>query len=189
MTEAYPLQWPEYRPRTKRRERARFDTTQDVAQLSLRDEVRRLGGKGLVISTNLELRLDGLPYASRRAPDDPGVAAYFEYKGRAVCFACDRWDLIKDNMQGIRKTIDALRGIARWGTGDMVEAAFTGFEALPPPGRSKPWRDVLGNCKTLAEAKSRRNELAKQHHGDTGAEGSFMADVNAAHDQAKKELS
>ncbi len=98
MTEAYPLQWPDHRPRAKRRERARFDTTQHIAQLSLLNEIRRLGGTHSVISTNLQLRNDGMPYASRRAPDDPGVAVYFSYKDRPVCFACDRWDRVQDNM-------------------------------------------------------------------------------------------
>jgi hypothetical protein len=48
-----------------------------------------------------------------------------------MCFACDRWDSVADNVQAIRKTIEALRGIERWGTGDMVQRAFAGFVALP----------------------------------------------------------
>ena len=46
-------------------------------------------------------------------------------------------------MQAIAKTIEALRGINRWGTGDMMEAAFKGFSALPAPDTNKPWREVL----------------------------------------------
>ena len=51
--------------------------------------------------------------------------------------ACDRYD----NIYAIRKTIEALRDIARWSTGDMVEQAFTGFVALPAP--QSPY-EVLG---------------------------------------------
>lgn len=42
-----------------------------------------------------------------------GVAVYFTLKGQQFCFACDHWDEIKDNMQAIHKTIEALRGIER----------------------------------------------------------------------------
>ena len=53
---------------------------------------------------------------------------------------------IQDNIHAIRRTIEALRGIACWGTGDMMEHAFTGFEALPAPGAhaKRPWWQVLG---------------------------------------------
>jgi hypothetical protein len=141
MTEAFPLAWPLGRPRTQYPSRSRFDTTQERAQRTLVEEVRRMGGSHLVISTNIKLRRDGLPYANRREPTDKGVAVYFDYKKRPMCFACDRWDRIGDNIYAIAKTIEALRGIERWGSGSMVEQAFTGFVALPAPKKS------LGNCR------------------------------------------
>lgn len=91
------------------------------------------GAKNAVVSTNVALRRDGLPLASAKRVDDPGVAVYFLYKGKQTCFACDRWDKVEDNIYAVAKTIDAMRGIARWGTGDMLDAAFNGFTALPPP--------------------------------------------------------
>jgi hypothetical protein len=72
----------------------------------------------------VQLRQDGLPYANRRAPSDTGAAVYFSYKGRQMCFACDKWQDVYDNIYAISKTIEALRGIERWGAGDMVEQAF-----------------------------------------------------------------
>ena len=114
MTEAFPLQWPASRPHTPTPARSRFDTSQDRAQRTLVDEVRRMGGSNLVISTNIELRRDGLPYAGRREPADKGVAVYFDYRKRPMCFACDRWARIGDNIYAIAKTIEALRGIERW---------------------------------------------------------------------------
>jgi hypothetical protein len=97
MTEAYPLAWPAGKPRTASAARSRFDTSQERAQRTLVEEVRRMGGMQLVISTNIELRRDGLPYAGRREPADKGVAVYFDYRKRSMCFACDRWDRIGDN--------------------------------------------------------------------------------------------
>jgi len=188
MTQAHPLHWPTGRPRTSRRERSRFATSFAAARDGLLDELRLMGARLAVLSTNVELRRDGLPYANQPEPADPGVAIYFEWKGRPMAFSCDRWDRVKDNVRAIGLTIAALRGLERWGTGDMMESAFTGFEALPAPDAPKSWRAVLGNCTSIAEAKKARNHLAKEHHADTGASGAMMADVNAAFDQAKQEL-
>lgn len=187
--QAYPLCWPQGRPRTKYSERSRFDTTQDSAQQNLIWELERLGARDVVVSTDIPLRRDGLPYADRRTPDDRGVAVYFLYEGERVCFACDRWDRIGDNMQAIRKTIEALRGIARWGTGDMMKAAFTGFTALPPP-ITNDWRTVLGvdDSATYEEAKRAFNQKAKTAHPDHGGSVAAMAELNAAFDEARKQL-
>ena len=42
--------------------------------------------------------------------------------------ACDKWDSIRDNLHAVAKTIEALRGIDRWGTGEMVDAGTLGDE-------------------------------------------------------------
>lgn len=144
MVDAYPLQWPAGKPRTQIPKRSNFSGSQNECQNQVVKEVKLLGGRNLVISTNIKLRQDGLPYASQRAPDDKGVAVYFEYEGNQQCFACDKWDLVKDNMRAIAKTIEALRGIGRWGSGDMVRSAFKGFQALPPPiKKQKKWYEIL----------------------------------------------
>lgn len=191
MTEAYPLHWPEGKPRTVRRERARFETSHEIAQLALMDELRRMGAKHPVLSTNVPLRRDGLPYATAKAPDDPGVAVYFMYKDNQVCFACDRWDRVRDNIQAVRKTIEALRGIARWGTGDMVEAALKGFEALPAPGQaaSAVWWRVLGVTEdaTAAEVNAAYREKARAAHPDiAGGSTAAMAELNEARAEGLK---
>lgn len=174
MTEAYPLQWPAGKPRTSRPERARFDVSQDRAQNGILQQVRMLGGKSPVISTNIPLRRDGLPYANRKIGDDKGVAVYFTLRGQQMCFACDRWDDIKDNMQAIHKTIEALRGIERWGSGDMVQQAFTGFVALP--SQDNPY-DVLGvkPDATEEEIEASYRQKAKVCHPDMGGSDEAMA--------------
>lgn len=194
MMTAYPLQWPDGRLRTApfRRGSAAFQTTFAVALDNLVAEVRRLGGRNLVISTNIPLRQDGLPYASYRKVDDEGVAVYFTLDGQQMSFACDRWNRVEHNMHAIVKTIDALRGIARWGTGDMMRAAFTGFTALAAPGGERTWHEVLG-----VPARERDIEVVRQafrrqaaaHHPDRpGGSLERQAAVNAAWQQAKAEL-
>jgi hypothetical protein len=144
-----------------------------------------MGGAQLVISTNIELRRDGLPYANRREPSDKGVAVYFDYKRRPMCFACDRWDRIGDNIYAIAKTIEALRGIERWGSGSMVEQAFTGFVALPAP---KSAYEILGIRVDASEEEieSAFRQKAKQLHPDAGGSASAMAELNEARRMLKE---
>jgi hypothetical protein len=144
-----------------------------------------MGGAQLVISTNIELRRDRLPYANRREPSDKGVAVYFDYKRRPMCFACDRWDRIGDNIYAIAKTIEALRGIERWGSGSMVEQAFTGFVALPAP---KSAYEILGIRVDASEEEieSAFRQKAKQLHPNAGGSASAMAELNEARRMLKE---
>lgn len=181
-TEAYPLAWPAGRPRQHCRERARFQTPLGTAIVNLQREVQMLGGKDLVISSNLPLRRDGMPSARSTYVSEKGVAAYFMLKKKPMCFACDRWDAIEDNIQAVAKTIEALRGIERWGSGQMVEQAFTGFIALPSP--EQPWQ-VLGladSRPTPDQVEDAYRRLAMKHHPDRGGSQAEMARINAARD-------
>jgi len=91
-------------------------------------------------------------------------------------------------MQAIRHTINALRGISRWGTGDMVEAAFRGFAALPPPA-SKHWSDILQVNKDLpiSQIELAYKIKAKQSHPDTGGSQSAMSELNNAISEARQD--
>lgn len=188
MIEAYPLCWPEHRPRTLpyNRETARFDTSFARARDNIVREVDLLIGNryrksDTIISTNIPLRRDGLPLASFKRTEDVGVAVYFTYKDEQRCFACDRWNNIADNMQAIAKTIEALRGISRWGTGDMLAAAFTGFTALPAPGVSE-WFQTLGVAPdaSLDECRGAYRRAASLAHPDRGGSHEQMSRINAA---------
>jgi hypothetical protein len=195
--EAYPLYWPEGSPRKDRfrRENARFETSFARARDEIIRQIELLCGRypkpNIIISTNLALRRDGLPLALSKQPDDPGVAVYFDYKNKQVCFACDRWNKIEHNMQAVCKTIDALRGIDRWGTGDMIEAAFKGFVALPSPSAMRNWREILGF--TAAESRigvveGAYKRLRSESHPDNGGTPERFHAVQKAWEQAQQEL-
>lgn len=184
--EAFPLCWPAGRPRIARgrRERSQFRVSFAVARDELMREVTRLGGRLVVLSTNVTLRRDGLPYAGQAQPEDVGAAIYFVLKGKQFAFACDRWNKVEDNVQAIRHTIAALRGIERWGTGDMVQAAFTGFAALPAPSN---WRVVL-HLKvgaTLEDAEAAYRRLRSEHHPDRGGDPARFDAIQKAIEQAR----
>jgi len=192
--EAYPLSWPTGWKRTPadQQEYSRFKTGFGAARSFLFEEIRRMDGTDVVLSTNIPLRNDGLPRAGMAEPKDRGVAVYFKKDGKDMAFACDQYVNVRDNIYAIAKTIEALRGIERWGASDMMERAFTGFLALPEKA-SEPWRDILGFTGhepiTVNMVESRFRELARKFHPDIpGNDGDKFKLITAAREQAKNEL-
>lgn len=187
MTTAYPLSWPQGWPRTpaSKRHSSRFTpgALADEAQETIW-ELQRLGARHVVISTNIELRRDGLPYSNRRKPDDPGVAVYFLYENRQQCIPCDRWETVEENLRAVWKSIEALRGLERWGAKSFVDAAFTGFSALPGPASKRAWWEVLGVSQwaTVEEINAAWRDKAKRAHSDVGGSDAAMSELNVARD-------
>ncbi len=189
MRASYPLQWPEGWKRTATPARARFKI-EGFAQARDRvlHQVKLLGGTRAVITSNLPTRIDGLPYANASEPGDRGIAVYWVEQGRERVMACDRWNRTRDNLHALELSLDALRGLARWGSTAIVERAFAGFAALPPAGHD--WRAIFGEqLRTLDEVKRRFRELAARAHPDheSGCPHE-MQRLNAAYAAAKQEL-
>lgn len=189
---AFPLSWPERRPRISlhgRKTNGLFKTSFARARDNCITEIKRLGGDSVIISTNIKLKRDGNPEAVDfgKCIPDPGVAVYFRRNGKELCFACDCWSHVQDNMHAIALTIAALRGIARWGTGDMMEAAFTGFMALPPASSSDWWTTlgvpVNASVEQVTEA---YRLLVKKHHPDAGGDAELFRRVQSAWETFKK---
>lgn len=204
-TKAYPLHWPTGWPRTSpsKRQEATFSTKSHsaagkVSALTVYDALVRLqrqidllGGSHAVISSNVELRLDGMPRSAAKPPDDPGVCLYFQLKGQPTTLPCDHFNRVADNIAAIAAHIDATRRIERYGVGTLAQM-FTGFQAIRGPG-PKPWRETLGipaeQVVTPAYVRQRKHELAAKLHPDVGGTETMMAEVNAAADQAIREIS
>ena len=203
---AYPLAWPHHRPRTAAGARKpgqftsagqrqswgieRVPVRMTDARDRLAEEMDRIRAGYPVLSTNVELRLDGQPRAGAKEPTDPGVALYFQLKGKPIVLACDRYTTVAANMAAIAAHLDATRTIERHGVGTL-EQMFAGFAALPPPGK-QPWRAVLGfrpdKRVTKAMVQQKRRDMARLHHVDAGGHGSRMAEINAAADDALREV-
>jgi hypothetical protein len=153
---AYPLAWPAGWPRATARKNGKFHRTErqwhqgvnggsgwnstrkvsvsmwDGSQRVLRELERFRVARGtIVISTNVELRRDGLPRSDRRAPTDPGVAVYWLLDGASQCIAVDIYDSVEDNLAAVAATIDAMRAIERHGGAQILKRAWQGFTALP----------------------------------------------------------
>ena len=151
MTQAFPLQWPKGRPRTKARSKSAFKVTPRKAYCELMRELGLWGVRSPVVSSNAPLRRDGSPYADALDDrlEDPGVAIYFT-RGKVMrCLACDTFALPYENIRALGLAVKAFRDMERWGSGQIVDQAFEGFTALPPPGSeteaaSAGWWVVLG---------------------------------------------
>lgn len=174
---AYPLAWPAGWPRTPKAEQSRFKTTLPAALNTLQDEVRLLGGTGLVLSSNVTL--------GANRPADCGVVAYFFYEQKQVAIPCDRWHNVESNVRAIALTIEAMRGMERWGAKHMIRAMFQGFVALPAP---PDWRSILGHPKTIAQAEASYRESMKTAHPDAGGSHEKAAELNAAIEEARRVL-
>lgn len=191
----YPLSWPAGWARTPAHARKNSPFLNNgyaigvgAATDRLQVELERLRARDPILSTNLALRLDGLPRADQGNPADPGVAVYFTLKGQARCLACDRYHTVAGNIAALAAHIESLRRIDRHGVG-TIDQAFAGYTALPP---ARTWRDVLKFephvVVTLDDLEARYRRLAKDAHPDAGGTHGDMAALNAARDQARTEL-
>lgn len=192
MIENYPLYWPEGRPRTLGYNRVRgvFKATFGAARDGLITELDRMGARNIILSTNIPVKNDGLPYASAKEPADSGAAVYFEYKKKPMCFACDKYVLVRDNLRAIEKTIDAIRGIERWGSSDMMERAFRGFTALPEQGQQS-WREILEITQpkpSVDDIETAFRKLVHLHHPDKGGDAEKFHQIVLARENARKDL-
>ncbi len=212
----YPLQWPLgwkrtpagsrgygrfSKKRTIYRETYTTHRTDDItigeATQRLLLELDRMGVRehDVVISSNLQLRLDGLPRSGQAQPADPGVAVYWRDGKQERCMAIDLYTQVAQNIAALAATIDAMRAIERHGGAAILDRAFTGFTALPAPivaGMKRHWRDVLGfqpdarvSVQTLND---RYRILASANHPDKGGNMEKMAEINAARDEALQEI-
>lgn len=193
MPSAYPLAWPAGWARARWRRSAPFrsegrDITIAVARKRLADELDLLRADNIILSTNVQLRADGQPRSDRSPPSDPGVAVYFDLKGRPTVLACDKWETVGDNIAAIAKHINAMRGMDRWGVGS-IEQAFTGYQALPPP---EPWWKVLGMAgpsRSVTEIREAWARASRAAHPDRpGGSHDKQARVNQARDEGLASL-
>lgn len=214
----YPLSWPTGWKRTpySQRRRAAFHSHKTVygsnvqpdgsraswrakdslsvgqALERLGGELKRLGAQRVVISSNLRVRQDGLPYAQQaKQLDDPGVAVYFRLGNQPRVLACDKWSSAAENMAAIAGHIAAIRAQDRYGVGTL-EQAFAGYAALPEKADGSDWRSEFGfntdERPNVDAVESKFRALARERHPDTGGSHEAMARLNRARTAAYTEL-
>lgn len=140
----------------------------------------------VVISTNITLRRDGMPYSNQKEPTDTGAAVYFKVDDTPTVLACDKWNTVGDNLWAIAKHIEALRGQDRWGVGSLKQA-FAGYTALPQKTEDS-WNEVLGvepNA-TMDEVKTAYRSKANIHHPDKGGTTEDFSRIQRAYENARQ---
>lgn len=194
MADAYPLAWPDGWPRTPEAEQKNGDHsfkrpssdkgwsqpwTFAAARDALRDEIfRHTGGAPSVISSNFPAGRDG--------PLDKGIAIYFQRNGRPYAMACDRYGDAQGNMRSLTLALEAMRQLERHGGGVMMERAFQGFTALPPPRSC--W-EILGLSPnaTAGDVQSAwRGKIGAAHPDRHGGSQAAASELNKARDDALK---
>lgn len=197
--DAFPLRWPEGWPRTPLAQRARspYKVTPERATGDLVRSLKLLGASSgsIVISTNIPVRRDGLPYANVREPEDAGVAVWWITRAHGErVLACDRWRKVHENIRAIGLAVDGLRAIDRAGASQILHRAYSAFAALPAaPDRvpEQPWWTVLGFNEKVLEVLSipvieaRHRELSRTAHPDRGGSHEAMTELNRALAQAR----
>lgn len=189
MTQAYPLHWPDNWPRSKGQTSSQFKTSLAGALNNVQDSIRRFSSdsgkkiENVVISSNVTL--------GEQRPADSGVAVYFSWDGITTCICVDRYQKVEDNLQAIHHCIEAERTKLRHGGLNLVRAAFRGYAALPPPGKSiRPYWQVLEvpESSSLPACEAAYKTLAKIHHPDNGGSADKMSVLSAAIAEARKAL-
>lgn len=214
----YPLDWPGGWPRTPwaLRKASRFSSKLSFARVrdDMFAELERLGTSHVVLSSDIPITSYGLPRANAREPDDPGVAVYFQWRGKPYVIACDQYELAWENMRAIGKSVEAMRAIERHGASQILERAVSGFTALPGAGAeaeppSAPWWETLGvnldgfgvTPQELANDPQHRmrkpvlelvellwKQKVKTAHPDQGGSAEEMRDLNRAIADARQAL-
>ena len=191
ITEAFPLQYPNGWKRTPKPQPSRFGSWNDKPSIhkatqKIISEMKLFGGTNLIISSNLKLRQDGLPYSSQKQPNDQGVAVYFTYQKEQKVIACDSFDKIGCNLWAIAKTIEAMRGIDRWGCSEIITKAFTGFTALPESTQNDWWQILeVEPTANDEEIKTAYRRLAKKYHPDIAGNDTHFKKIKEAYDKTK----
>lgn len=198
MREPFPLQWPDNWARVPPRDRkdSRFVTGMARAIKEVLHELDLLGADNVVITSDLPRRSSGLPYGEAA---DNGIAVWFVWRDVERVMASDCWRRPAENLHAIALSLQAIRGLERWGAHDIVVRAFQGFTALTSgsPAPLRPWwqvlciqRDVLEPpLATLAKARrSHRLLMRAGAHPDLGGSHDLAAELNMALQEAEREL-
>lgn len=206
----YPLNWPANKPRTRASEKklGRFHKSggsYHSREVTIHEAIVRVYNQigmfspgayhtviqpdDCVLRTMLQVNKNGSFRANQRKPPDAGAVLTFPYRGRDVVIAIDVYTKIGQNIAAIAATLESLRTLQRHDSA-LLDAAVTGFTALPAPVVTRHWRDVFGvdACATLKEVRKHYMRAAGINHPDKGGCDAAMSEINRAWADAQAEL-
>lgn len=187
-------------PSSHRRSRYQFRANWQATLDDLSYELEQLGAKDLVIEADFseaDIRLDGMPRANARVPQDPGVRIAFESKHGPLVYQCDTYDGWKENVRAIALGLKALRAVDRYGITDHAEQ-YTGFKAIggssPEPATFQGPEDAVAWLRATAglngsplSYRAAARAAARKCHPDHGGTTEQWAKYDEATRLLKKE--
>lgn len=137
------------------------------------------------------LNRDGWPSAKQPRLQDTGVAVYFKLSGEDRCIPSDKYVRAEDNLWAVGKSVEALRSLDRWGTGQIMKAAFSGFASLPENataiGDTRLWYEILevSQDTSMEVIKAAYKSLLQRYHPDKGGSQRDFESLQRAYIEAK----
>lgn len=191
---AFPLCWPDGWARTKYRQGSPYKVTTNAALEDLLGGIKLLGGRDIIVSSNVPVRTDGTMYRgddSDRQLPDPGVAVYWSMRdpksGQLVprVIPCDHWRTVRENVRALGMAIEYIRGLKRCGAGEIQDRAFAGFARLPETSGDDCFA-VLGLRRGASRQQitERLRELTRTEHPDHGGSTARFARLTSAYHEA-----
>lgn len=203
-----PLCWPNNVPRTapQNKTHPQFQLPSITAAVAnVKQEVNRLNklawdftDENLIISSNLKMRMDGLPSGQQTEPSDTGIAVFSKLRfarngkwhDRHCVLTCDKWNRTAYNLSAIARDIGAQRARERWGC-STVEQSFAGYIAIPEKCGGDAWWITLAVKPTASkdEINQAYKSLSKVRHPDmaTGSHAAFNT-LQEAYEQAMSQF-
>jgi hypothetical protein len=186
-----PLRWPSGAPQTAKPVSSRFaEHSLYDSSSELEAELRRFNVTDAVISADVALKRNGMPYANPPKGCELGAAVYFTRGGEEQALAIDRYDYLPDNVWALARTIAALRQIERDGGPEILSQALGAFKSLPGPDvAARPylwWAEALGldpcgyTVEGVESAFREKAKTAHPDHGGTGGAFQRLVDAKAA---------
>ena len=201
----YPLDWPANKPRTPSwdQKAGRFlkkNNSHYNRGITLRESIARVSSElrafGTIdlddcgLRTMLQTRNDGQFRANQGNPADVGAVLMFRHQGRESIIAIDVYTKVEQNIAAIASSLSSLRTLERHDS-TILDAALSGFHALPSPIATPHWRAVLAvpdGEVTLEQVKRQYRVMMSRAHPDKGGHQNTAAAVSRAYDDAKAEL-
>jgi hypothetical protein len=183
-----PLQWPSDWPRNQTVVRSRFaERSLAKAIQGLHKELLALGNVAdITLTCNQPIGRSGNFLSGSPDDGDYGVAVYFKRAGRPTVMAFDAFWPVADNIWSLALAIGDLRAFERHGGAGLMDKAFVGMAALPPP---KPWWEVMHLSKDtpIGVIEATYRELAKASHPDKGGSPAAWQELQSAIDTARRD--
>lgn len=141
-------------PAGARRPRFQFRALWGQTLELLEYELEQLAATDIVLEADFreqDLRMDGMPRANARPPQDPAVRLAFESKHGHLVYQADGYDVWQHNIRAIALGLQALRAVDRYGITSRAQQ-YDGWRQIEAPstGTLTGYRDAFKAIAALA---------------------------------------